>query len=238
MTPGPPRTGGREVTLLPDCGGHSTCARIELELPSPTPDTTILKVDTVLLVDTMGTEGNRIRIEFNGSLASGPWQRYALVFETEHDFGCGFLALPRGVPVVGFTAQHDPILLTSEGELTVDHRALDVGCERCGELREPPTYRVVDTVLTPAWDFWSIGYSARSFTYDDAGTLFVSEGSTCVAISSDARFRSASEAVCVGLEEVGNYSRKVEGLVLEPAQWLFRVSGRKHLLFLHAGACT
>jgi hypothetical protein len=131
------------------------------------------------------------------------------------------------------------IILTSSGPFLVEDRTFVVGCAGCAVLLTRERYDTVTVLTTPAWDAALVGYSwAALRTYDDAGNLYVDTGSACIQIRPRDRFRRVDRDQCTEMIEVGNYSRPVPGLDLEPTEMLYEVPGAQYVLFLARGACS
>lgn len=47
-----------------------------------------------------------------------------------------------------------------------------------------------------------------------------------------------SDKKCIEPEIIGSYSKQVEGVRLEPAEWLLKYEHHNNLAFVYSGACT
>lgn len=224
----------RSQSLRPalDCGRIAACLPMELALGRGY-ERIVVRRDSL---------GDLLRLELRvrgRRPQEAPREHSLVIAGSDETMGCGEFMTPAGVPVLGYSGEGHPIILTSAGELEIMDSLIGVGCPNCAELRTVPGYRVAGRLPTPAWDLWALGYDPRTFGYSDTGALYVPDGAgNCIEVRAVGRFRLAAASACSGLEEVGNFERPVSGLRLQPAEWLFRSANRRHALFLRAGACT
>jgi len=220
-----------DIEILSYCpGAIPTCVRMTLSDTSRAPFAEPPAGDS--------TGYARIRLPVRGRLGAAPAIDTALVLRSYTDgMACSSLGAAT-VAVVGFSNLGEPIILTTQGEFTLVSSTLRVGCEDCAFVLAAESLDTIAELRTPAWDLTEVGRRLHDLSFDDRGALFVRGDSACVALSPSARFAVAPEGACAALTELGNFDRQPTEMRLEPAEWLFGAPGRKHILFVHSGACT
>lgn len=143
--------------------------------------------------------------------------------------------------VAGFTGSGQPILLTDAGEIEVGEKSFSVGCQDCLRLLDPATKAPLHKITTPAWDLRYIGYKQEDFRYNDRGEVYLAVKGRCIRISGKQRFEPSPAEKCSSpLKMLGNSMKQPRGtgLILEPAEWLYKAGNSRLLMFLEYGACT
>jgi hypothetical protein len=140
--------------------------------------------------------------------------------------------------VVGYTADRDPILLTTMGRFVVRDSVLQVGCPTCGRLLARSGGDTVAFIRTPGWDLPVAGHRHLAFGYGDDGSLYVATGRGCVALPLTGDFEMVDEGRCEAANQIGNGGQQVPGFHLDVAEWLLERPGARYLLFIRAGACS
>ena len=142
------------------------------------------------------------------------------------------------VAIVGFTDNGAAIVLTHAGPFTVDSSSLVFGCEECGRLWSQSDSTQRPSLRMPAWDYREVGLSETDLSYADDGTIFVRTPVACVGMSPSGGFEVVSNTSCSPPMAFDSTVRPMEGLRLEPGEWLYQAPGQKLQLVLASGACT
>jgi hypothetical protein len=225
-----------EAYIHPSCDGRADCIVMALDLDEE-------KAGSIPIKVVPGKGSRRFYMTVKGRLPGESRLRPLVLIlraspESEGEcsrFGDAVAA------VLGFATSGNPILLTDAGEVEISEEALIVGCRDCLRLLDPVTKTAVYKATTPSWDLWSIGYKQEEFRYNDRGEVYLARGDRCLKISGKERFKLSPKDRCsTSIQEIGNYGRqpKGTGMILQPAEWLYRSRTSRLLMFLEAGACT
>lgn len=214
--------------LVHDCPPATAC--VEMTLSTPSPETVILErgemygrgfADFTLRVRAQ-REGDE-----SASTVDLRWDSFVDGL-TCSELGSGTVA------VLGFDGS-DPILLTSDGRITVNAVSLRVGCPECGRLRSPSGENLGPTATSPAWDFSSVAVDRASFSYDDGGSLYFSQNGQCVGVHLGGPVTLEPRSRCGEPREIPRPSW-AEGV---PTTYKFyQAPSGTAVLRLDSGACT
>lgn len=176
-------------------------------------------------------------IEVTARLAGGRMQRHVVVVEAYDDgIDCtGFGNFTA--PVVGFSGDGNPILLTEAGELELVEGIIEVGCKSCIEVVERESKSTVARHVSPAWDLTFSNIAEESFSYDDSG-VYIRRGGYCVKLKHNGNFAAVDSTLCVQVQRRRGEILGIPGMARGPASVLLDNAKSRYLMVLYHGACT
>lgn len=224
-------TGTGALAILTQCPSEvPTCVRMTLD------DTTRDQSRAGLVMDSSGYAW--IRLAVRAQVGDRAPADTALVLHSKVDgMACSALGAATAA-VLGFSSLGEPIILTTQGPVTIVQSTLRLGCPDCAVLLAGPAMDTVAARRTPAWDFAEVGRRMTDLGFNDSGTLFLRNESGCVELAAASRFVAAPDSACAPMAELGSFLRQPATIRLEPAERLFGGLGQRNRLLLKSGACT
>lgn len=238
--------GGEQKTLrfVDDCGGWVDCVDMMLYL-SDRPGRgggSIVGRRSRDKIETVGGKTTTYRyvdfeIEVLARLAGGQMQRHVVVVAAYDDgidcSGFGNFA----APVIGYSPQRNPILLTDVGELELVEGIVEVGCKSCIEFVERDSKLTLTRRASPAWDVTFSKFEEDAFSYDDSG-VYVRREDACVQLNEDSRFAVVETALCAPVRRSASGNLGIPGMIRNPNSVLLDNPVSRYLMVLYRGACT
>jgi hypothetical protein len=174
-------------------------------------------------------------VNVTGSLDGGPAAQAMTVVGYTDGIACSAFG-QASVAVVGFTADRQPIVLTSAGPLSLESKGLIVGCPACAQLLSRSGSPGPATAVTPSWDVYLRGAGGR-ISYADDGSLFVEQGARCLRVPVSGGISEASDDDCAGAE-IADPGALVPAIPLQRDERLIEAPRSAFVLRLRQSACT
>ena len=236
---------GEPLRLAESCGERIDCVEMILYRTLTTGP------DAGVVVEEIWREKNRLSggvevpldyaefvIDVKGRLNGGPLKTHRIVFEAfQEAIDCSGFG-NHYAPVLDFSPEGRPMLMTDAGELELVEGLIQVGCKQCIELVDRETKETGYTHRTPFWDVWHADMPPEVMSYDDTGAFFVRRRGTCIKLHNDRRFEPVETEHCAPIHELERSNRGIPGMVRDPTSRLYEKPQSKYWMVLYAGACT
>ena len=234
----------KALRFLDECGERVECVDMVLYLSSrPGPGVgSIVGRSSREEIETLDGETRTypyvdFEIEVTARLAGGRMQRHVVVVEAYDDgIDCtGFGNFTA--PVVGYSSQRNPILLTEAGELELVEGIIEVGCKTCIEFVERESKLTMSRHVSPAWDITFSNVEEDAFSYDNSG-VYVTRRESCVQLHEDRKFEVVDTALCARVQRSHGENLGIPGMVRDSNSELLDNPNSRHWMVLYRGACT
>lgn len=224
-------TGTGALAILAQCPSEvPTCVRMTLD------DTTRDQSLAGIVMDSSGYAWFRLAVRAQvGDRA--PVDTALFLHSNVEGMICSALGTATAA-VIGFSSLGEPIILTTQGPVTIVQSTLRLGCPDCAVLLAGPAMDTVAALRTPAWDFTEVGREFTDLSFNDSGTLFLRNESGCVELAAASRFVAAPDSACAPMAKLGSILDQPTQNSLEPHWMLFGSPGQRSRLKLRTGACT